>query len=156
MDLKELLMKYGLGILIMIIIGGVIYIYSDGELVPISGHSACDNSGRFDGKMDRDSCEAIDSTEAQADFSRYIRTSGVSEPFGAWIGKDLIDTLFSGNDSNGVFIMIGKDAAGRNCFLLTVGKTNYRTLAIPNPDTKTYFRLEAMCPALCDGLDPRK
>ena len=154
MDLKALLLKYGLAIVIIIIIGSGMYLYSEGELIAFYENSYCDNSGRFSSKMETDSCKAIDSTEAQGDFSRYIGTSGISVPYGAWIGKDLLDTLFSGNDSNGVFIMLGKDASGNNCFLLTVGKTNYRTLAKPIPDASTYFRLDAMCPALCDGLDP--
>ena len=139
----------------VLLFGGSLYLYMACAEHMSTDPSVCDNSGRFGTAMENDNCIAIDKTTAQGLFDNYQAASGIAAPYGAWIGKDLIDLAFTKNDSNGIFIFLGKDAtSGETCFMLTTGKTNYRTAAIGS-DVNTYFKLDAMCPAICNGLTSR-
>ena len=111
--------------------------------------SPCDNKERYNPSMPLDHSTTIDNGSAQLMFNSY--TTDNPAPYGAWLGKELIDTIFTMGDYNGISVLLGKDINGTNCFMIKGSKGTFRTMplsAMP-PD---YFRLDAMCPAYCDGL----
>lgn len=120
---------------------------------PINYCDLCDNSSRIDMTTAKpDACVTLNQQDAQSAFDHYIEAVENTGTFGAWIGKELIDQSLAGNNMNGFFIILGKDATGQTCFMLKADKTDYRTTATGGPDV--FFKLDAMCPKLCDGLDP--
>ena len=125
------------------------------------GQSPCDNTNRFNSGMKTDACIPMDKATAQALYNnhktfRLPANSTLPLPQGAWIGKELIDQLFTDNSNNGLYIILGLDNSGSTpkvCFMLSSYKQDFRT-TVPVTSAKPYFRLDAMCPALCDGLTP--
>lgn len=120
----------------------------------------CDNTNRFPSGMISDGCKTITQNDAQTFFNAFKEagaTSGLSNQRGAWIGKDLIDKLFTCNTNNGAYILMGLDKTTspvKVCFMLIGGRSEkFKTTATANATTP-YYRLDAMCPALCDGLTP--
>lgn len=118
----------------------------------------CDNTNRYPTGMISDACTTISQADAQKFFSAYKEagvTSGLSNQAGAWIGKDLIDKLFTCNTNNGAFLLMGFDKSttpAKVCFMVVGAKSaKFKTTASPNTATP-YCRLDAMCPAICDGL----
>ena len=118
------------------------------SLVPIS---PCDNKERYSTTMKQDSCKTIEMTEAKLLFKNYIANDSVHAPFGAWLGKELIDTIFTTGNYNGLTIMLGRDSNDSTCFIIKGSKGDFLTMPVKATPT-SYFRLDAMCPAYCDGL----
>ena len=117
-------------------------------LVPIS---PCDNKERYSSTMTKDSCKTIEMTEALLLFKNYIANDSVHAPFGAWLGKELIDTIFTIGNFNGLTIMLGRDSNDSTCFIIKGSEGDFLTMPVKATPTD-YFRLDAMCPAYCDGL----
>ena len=117
----------------------------------------CNNQYRIiPSQMTKDnSTTYADQRAAKNDFLAY-KNVHTAEPWGAWLGKDLVDSIFVGNSYNGIYIWLGKEnTTGKLCFIVKGQRSDRNKRTIPlNYKYDSYYRLEAMCPTYCDGLDP--
>ena len=117
----------------------------------------CNNQYRIiPSQMTKDnSTTYADQRAAKNDFLAY-KNVHTSEPWGAWLGKDLVDSIFVGNSYNGIYIWLGKEnTTGKLCFIVKGQRSDRNKRTIPlNYKYDSYYRLDAMCPTYCDGLDP--
>ncbi len=122
-----------------------------------SDATVCENANRMDTLLMKNvNPTAIDSSSAQKMFDLYKQNDSIKEPWGAWIGKEMIDQLFTRNNKNGLSIILGKDTiTNETCFIITADSTELRTNVSIDEKNK-FLRLNAMCPTYCDGLDPNK
>ena len=126
-------------------------------MATLSTTDICNNQYRIiPSQMTNDnSITYIDQRTAKNDFLAY-KNVHASEPWGAWLGKDLVDSIFVGNSYNGIYIWLGKEnTTGKLCFIVKGQRSDRNKRTIPlNYKYDAYYRLDAMCPNYCDGLDP--
>ena len=136
-----------------VILGVTVYLifFSGGPYDP--DPCVCDNGKRIEASMSTDHSIIINKTEAQAYFDEYRHAVSNKVPFGVWIGKELIDQLFTCNYYNGVYILLGADGmTAQTCFMIKGGREPVRT-SVTGITDESYVKLDAMCPTYCDGLD---
>lgn len=129
------------------------YLYSHSKCNSYNGHFT--ESQIKDLKPDQS--EEITKKTAGEYFS--LVNTDCNTPYGAWIGRQLLDSIISKKDSKGVFlftginILLGQQYDHSTCFILKAGYAKLSTQYLFS-DTSKYYKLDALCPSLCDGMDP--
>ena len=93
-------------------------------------------------------------TDQEACIRIAAYQSSAGGKYGAFITKTMIDEMFNGNTNNGIWIFLGKsttrDGVSETNFIV---KSTTEDFTTEHLEGVGYFRLDAICPNYCDGMD---